>query len=200
MSIKKQRLVPSHEFLEVVDDPKALAQLCQEPFIVQGYVNIGPDQFKGDSLSIQNAAFSDLLTLGRGLSMRSVSIRETNFMKGCIIEGAKAGYVHIASVDTDYLNIWGCEGEFALLEDLKVAGRLDVSGFKLSKELRLSRVTYERLDLINANTSCAIRTPWVRTDDTVAAVQLRLANIPVFMSTEAVRADLQGARRLAMAS
>jgi hypothetical protein len=58
---------------------------------------------------------------------------------------------------------------------------------ELSGRLQMEEVSFERLELIHGSAHMIAKIPTAQVDDPDIALQLRLAGVPVLMSTKAVR-------------
>ncbi len=206
------KLLPPADFLKLFADHKAFERLehnssttvTGDIHINGKEVSIGQDrQFrqKGDksiNLHLRNITFNGLVFV-QNLENLCLLIDGCHFMESLHIEVCSGSYLNISSCTLK--NFGGYHNRFERLAFEKIEGQpsgsphwnndpvIDISGFDLSKELKLEEVTAKELRL--SDSSDRFKTPWAVVDDPLWALQLQLAGIHLDVGTEIARQMLQ---------
>ena len=185
----------------IVNGPKFIAeltasqgQLRDENLTVNGDAIIVGKEHSLASLCLEGITFTGMVLIKKfEKSSPPFQIRSCNFLGGLGLEHCEGGHLSIMGVAAKWAHFWHCKFEVASFREFGVDGSLDISGFQLTEGFSAHGVTFTELELIHSHTSKWIHTPFVKTDDPIVACQFRLIGVPVFMSTEAVRAGVSTA-------
>ena len=188
---KTNEIVSCSDFLKLLKENKG--RVTDPALIVQGgYLTISGKEIGSGTLNIGGVTFTDMVTI-KGFEKQKISmmIDSSNFLDILCIEGNSGRHISLSGVKAKHINLWRCAFESAFLGGIEVSGDLDISGLQLSEGLTLDKCNFSKMELIHSSTEDTIKTPRVKTDDPVVAEQFRLIGVPVFMSTEAIRAMME---------
>jgi hypothetical protein len=188
---KANQIISCHDFLKLLKENKG--SVTDPSLIVQGgYLTINGKEIGSDMLNIEGVTFTDMVTITDFEKQKiSMIINSSNFLDILCIEGNSGRHISLSGVKAKDVNLWRCAFESAFLGGIEVAGDLDISGLELTRRLTLDECSFNKLELIHSSTENTIKTPMVKTNDPLVAEQFRLIGVPVFMSTEAVRAMME---------
>jgi hypothetical protein len=188
---KANQIISCPDFLKLLMEYKG--RISDPSLIVQGgYLTISGKEIGSDTLHIEGVTFTDMVTIN-GFEKQKISmgLNSSNFLDILCIEGNSGRHISISGVKAKHINLWRCAFESAFLGGIEVAGDLDISGLELTRRLTLDECSFSSLELIHQSSENTIKTPMVKTNDPLVAEQFRLIGVPVFMSTEAVRAMME---------
>jgi hypothetical protein len=179
-------IISCSDFLEMLKQNKGT--ITNRAMIIQGDSTIDVKDITLENIHLEGLTFTGMVTI-RGFKNKSSAIflDSSNFLGGLCIEQNVGRHVSITSAKTKWIHLWHCRLKSAFLGDIE-AESIDVSGLQLSEGLTLDECTFSKLELMHSSTENTIETPRVKTNDPLVAEQFRLIGVPVFMSTEAVRA------------
>ncbi len=194
--IQNKTLLSAAEFIEkLVGDKISIGQTLtvQDDVRLDGKKIVFPEKKfqkgKINSIRFENINFMGAVTI-ENFEHLSLSSRNTNFLKGLSVDRCSGTHASLSGGKMESLKFWGCTLGTVCLRDLEVTRYdLELAWLKLEKGLELSGIMLARNLVIQSDKDSEwfLKTPYVRTDDPALALQFRLAGIPVFMSSEAVR-------------
>lgn len=209
----QNQLMPATDFLGLLADKEARSRLRlgTHTTVVTGDVCINGKELdlvtgKSDkpiaSVGFRNLTFTGSVRV-ENVEELSFTAQQTNFLKGLSFCGCTGGWLSIHSCQMQRFD--GFRNSFEALVLRKVQGEpaadarwqnqqnpvVDIFGFTLSKKLVFEGVEAKELVTHCERVSASLSTPEAIVDDPLWAFQLRLAGIPVHISTELARNMLQ---------
>ncbi len=148
----------------------------------------GAEKKEYQSIHLENIVFNGMVMIG-GYDALVMTMHNTHFLGGLWIESCSGSWITMSGCQVKSANFWcgGSRGgsfEVVSLDEVKSTGSIDLSGLNLTKRLSLNKVEAERgIELIHSSTGDTIHAPAATTDNLIWALQLRMAGIPVIIST-----------------
>jgi hypothetical protein len=190
----------SADFIKAITDDNLRNRMS--PAMVLGCVTLDARKREGYEpnmptacVSLSGFVFQDLVTITgfkkedfestTGQSKLLISLSNSNFLGGLVIENSSGGWISISSCEARFINLWRCDFDTASLKGLAVDGSLDIHGLKVSESLQMKEVSYENLELSRHSDSAEIAV--AETDDISAAIQFRMAGVKTIISTAMAR-------------
>jgi hypothetical protein len=187
---KNNQMIGSGEFLELLK--KNTGTMQHESLVVEGNLTITGEEMRLERIALACVTFMGHVTVrnfSKGLG--TFTIDYCNFPNGLIIEANSGGYLLIRGVKAKGIKIWQSSFDSANFVETSIEKILDISGLRCATKAEFKEVSLEELELYSPRSSSTANIAKVITDDPVIATQFRLAGVPVFMSTEAVRKALE---------
>ena len=201
---QQNNLISAARFLELLADSDAFNRIHREPVAVTNDVRIngeeidltsGQGEKKLQPISLDNFTFMGSVTI-KNFDALSFHSDNANFLRGLEITGCKGSWISIRGGSLERFD--GFRNQFEVLSLKNIQGLptdspkfqqhpvIELSGFELSKKLVLENVKARELQLV-CHTGALFKTVSAEVDDPLWALQLRLAGIPVYVSSEVAK-------------
>lgn len=189
MNIQRNEVIDAATFLQSLAERSDSAN---HPLTVQYDVIIDGRKTPLKSLHLTNITFTGTVLVEHyRLGEETMIFKGCNFLGNLLsLRDNQSRHLSILDCAARYLDISRCEFDSASIGRVDVEKILDISGFSLKERFHMNEVSFDELCLFDESTYSTIRTPYVQTDNFLVAEHFRLAGIPVFMSSRAVRARI----------
>jgi len=194
-------MIPASRFIELLQDRDGLSRLSRNPTTVMNDVDVdgkkikiatGSGEKKIESIRLDNFNFLGRVRIEHFETL-SFTADNSNFLKGLSFEGCSGSWLSIRNCCLESFD--GFRNKFEVLNFEKVEGppterpewqchpTLTISGYELSREFALKEVQLKEL-VLTSHTEERFKAAAAKVDDPLWALQLQLAGIKVYVSTE----------------
>lgn len=123
-----------------------------------------------------------------------IHLARCHFQKGLEFEHCEVGRICVSDCTSRFITSLLGKASIVSISGVRVERELDLSGFEISpviesfaSRLFLVDTEYGEIEIYNCRTGDFLKTPQVRTDDSVLALMAHMARIPVYMSCESAK-------------